>query len=340
MTILYDLVDPAELTGYVRELPVPAEIGLNRYLPDRLIDDIEAVIDQVSRTNRAAKFRAYDAETPIGKRDAFSQSRITLPPLGQKTLIGEYERLLLQRLQGANNGTLARAIYDDVDLNARAVQIRMELARGDVLNDGKFTLTAENGLTIEADFGVPGSHIVTTGVSWATHASADVIGDLQTWLDVYEDDGGPCGRIVVSKTTLRHMLQNAGLRALANANGIIPSTINQAQLNSLLEMNGLPPVEVYNGRFDVDGVTTRAIPVDKVVFLPENPSDLGYTAWGITAEALELAEAQRLSLEAAPGLVAVVMKVEDPVGRWTKVGAVGMPVLVNPRRLMVADTIP
>ncbi len=340
MTILYDLVDPAELTGYVRELPVPGEIGLNRYLPDRLIDDIEAIIDRVSRTNRAAKFRAYDAETPIGKRDSFAQDRITLPPLGQKTLIGEYERLLLQRLQGAKSGALARAIYDDVDLNARAVQIRMELARGDVLSDGKFTLTAENGLTIEADFGVPGSHIVATAISWATTATANILGDLQTWIDVYEDDGGAAGRLLVSTTTLRHMLQNAGLRALANANGIIPSTINQGQLNSILEMNGLPPVEVYNGRFDVDGVTTRAIPVDKLVILPANPTDLGYTAWGITAEALELAEAQRLSLEAAPGLVAVVMKVEDPVGRWTKVGAVGMPVIVNPRRMLVADTIP
>ncbi len=339
MTILYDLVDPAELTGYVRELPVPAEIGLNRYLPDREIDDIEAIIDRVSRTNRAAKFRAWDAETPVGKRDSFSRDRVGLPPLGQKTMIGEFERLQLQRLQGASTDALTRAIYDDVDLNARAVQIRVELARGDVLTDGKFTLTAENGLTIECDFAVPGTHIVSTAVSWATHASADVVGDLQTWLDVYEDDGGPCGRIVVSKTVLRHMLQNAGLRALANANGIIPSQINQTQLNSLLEVNGLPPIEVYNGRFDVDGVTTRAIPVDKICFLPENPADLGYTAWGMTAEALELVEAQKLSLEAAPGLVAVVMKTDDPVSRWTKVGAVAMPIIVNPNRLLVADVV-
>ncbi len=339
MTIIYDLVNPATLTGYVRELPLPAEIGLNRYLPDIVLDDIEATIDSLTRTNRAAMYRAFDAETPIGKRDSFTRSKVSLPPLGQKTPIGEYETLALRRLQGASSDALTRAIYDDVDLNARAVQIRAELARGDVLTDGKFTLTAENGLTYECDFGVPGGNIVTTSVSWATHASADVVGDLQTWLDVYEAYG-PCGRIVGSKTTLRHMLQNAGLRALAQANGIIPSTLNQAQLNSLLEMNGLPPFEVYNGQFDVAGVTTRALPVDKIVFLPVNPTDLGYTAWGITAEALELAEAQRLTLDSAPGLVAVVTKTDDPVTRWTKVGATCLPVLTNPKRILIADTIP
>jgi len=338
MTIIYDLVDPATLTGYVRELPLPAEVGLNRYLPDILIDDIEATIDSLTRTNRAATYRAFDAETPIGKRDGFSRSKIAIPPLGQKTQIGEYETLALRRLQGGSADALTRQIYDDVDLNARAVQIRAELGRGDVLTDGKFTLTGENGLTTEADYGVPGSNIVSTGVSWATVASANVLADLQTWLDVYETNG-PCGRILVSRTVLRHMLQNAGLRALANANGIIPSTISTMQLNSILEANGLPPVEVYNGQFDVGGVTTRPIPVDRIVFLPVNPTDLGYTAWGITAEALELAEAQSISLDAAPGLVAVVMKSEDPVARWTKVGGTCLPVITNPRRILIADVV-
>jgi hypothetical protein len=339
MTILYDLVDPAELTGYTRELPVPAEIGLNRYLPDRLIDDIEATINKVTRTNRAAKFRAYDAETPIGKRDTASKVVVELPPIGQKTVIGEYNRLQLARLQGSQTNALVNAIFDDADLNARAVQIRVELARGDVLTDGKFTLTGENGLTLEADFGVPGTHIVNTGISWATHASATVLTDLQTWLDVYEADAGPCGRILVSKTVLRHMMQNAAIRAMASSNGIVPEMISQMQLNQLLELNGLPPVEVYDGRFDVDGVTTRAIPVDKIAFMPVNPSDLGYTAWGITAEALELAEAQRMTLEGAPGLVACVMRTFDPVSTWTKVGGVVMPVLVDPNKLLVADVI-
>lgn len=338
MTILYDLVDPAELTGFVRELPVPAEIGLNRYLPDRLINDIEATISKVTRTNRAAKFRAYDAETPIGKRDTASRTVVELPPVGQKTVIGEYNRLQINRLEGSASSALVDAIFDDAELNARAVQVRAELARGDVLTDGKLTIN-ENGLIIEADWAVPGTHIVSTSTTWANHASATVLTDLQTWLDVYEADGGPCGRIVVSKTVARHMLQNAAIRALASSNGVVPEMINLVQLNQLLEFQGLPPVEIYDGRFDVDGSTARAIPVDKIVFLPVTPTDLGYTAWGITAEALELAEAQRMTLEGAPGLVACVMRTFDPVSTWTKVGGVVMPVIVDPNKLLVADVL-
>ena len=95
MAIIADLIPPAVLTGFVREMPGPANYNLNQVLPDRQIGDIEAAIDVVLRTNRAATFRAYDAETPIGKRDAFQRSRVQLPPLGQKTVMGEQERLLL-----------------------------------------------------------------------------------------------------------------------------------------------------------------------------------------------------------------------------------------------------
>ena len=40
--------------------------------------------------------------------------------------------------------------------NVTAGMAIMELARGDVLTDGKFTLNGEGGLILEADFGVPG----------------------------------------------------------------------------------------------------------------------------------------------------------------------------------------
>lgn len=339
MPELFDLADPAVLTEYVRELPQPAEIGLNRYLPDRVIDDVEALIDEVQRTNRAAKFRAFDAETPVGKRDSIVRKKVGLPPLGQKTVVGEWERLQLERLQGRNDSALKRTIYDDVEVNARAVRIRMELARGDVLADGKVTIT-ENGLVgLEADYGLPVGHSVTAATTWAT-ASVDIPTELGGWLDTYADAGGMAGRLVASRTVARYMLSNDKFRQLAAVNGYVPSTLSLGQLNSVLESYGWPPVEVYNSSFDVDGVTTRAIAVDKLLILPENPSDLGYTAWGITAEALELVEANRLSFEDAPGLVATVMKESDPVAVWTKVGAVGMPVLTNPRRLMVADVVP
>lgn len=342
MALNYDYVTPAALTGYVRAVPTPAQIQLERYLPTRQINDIEAIWNEVTRTNRAATYRAFDAETPIGQRDSFSQKRIQLPPLGQKTVVGEYERLQLERMRTGGNAdqAIVDAIYDDAEINTRAVLWRMELARGDVLVDGKFTLTGENGLTIEADFGVPGSHIVAPSTLWTVYASATPLADLRAWVQLYIDDNGEApGRMLMSSKRVTDLCLNAEVRALAATTFGTPSIVTPGQLQQVLSAQGLPPIETYDSQVDVAGVTTRIIPQDRVIFLPANPADLGYTAMGITAEALELTGGNNPQLvpAQAPGLVGVVMKDGDPVRTWTKVGAVGMPILTNPKLLLVAD---
>jgi hypothetical protein len=342
--IIYDLVLPSLLTGYIREVPIPAIFNLNQYLPDREIHDIEAMWDVVTRTNRAAKFRAYDAETPIGKRDSMTRSRVVLPPVGEKRVLTEYERLQLERLRGGNNlDRLIEQLYADEEANVRAIRARMELARGDVLSDGKFTLTGENGLTLEADFGIAGNHIVAPGVLWSDHANATPLIDYWNWVQQYIlDCGEPPGVVVTGRTTVAHMLQNQSIRQIAATVVGTPAQISRQQLNQTLDAYMLPPlvVQPYDTLVDVDGVSTRPIAANKFVMLPQNPSDLGYTAWGITAEALELAalpaEQGGIALRDAPGVVGVVMKDSDPVRTWTKAAAVGMPIITDPRRLMVA----
>lgn len=340
MTLLYDLVDPAFLTGVARETPVPSNFILNRFLPDVEHRAIELAIDRVTRVNRVAKFRAFDAETPIGKRPSFTRDKVKLPPIGQKLVVGEFDTIMLQLLETGGNNVepIRRAIYDDTAENVRTIRNRMELARGDVLVDGKFTLAGENGLTLEANFGVPGSHLVAPGVLWSDQANATPLLDEMGWVDTYITDAGePPGFQLVSTTTLRHMLQNAALRGLAAANGVTPGTLSLDQLNGILQIHGLPPVVVNDARVDVDGVSTRVIPADRVVFLPANPSDLGETAWGVTAESIALAAERRIELEDAPGIVAVNLVDGDPVRVWSKATAVGMPVIRDPNRLLVAD---
>lgn len=345
MTIDTDYVDPATATGYVRELPIRANYTLNRFLPDRQINDIEALVEQITRTNRAAKFRAYDAETPIGQRDSFQRSRILMPPLGQKTLLTEWERLQLERVRtgGDNSQVVIDNILSDVDVNSAAVDARMELARGDVLTDGKLTLSGENGLTLEADYGVPGTHLVTADTTWAT-ASTEILADIRLWADLYTDDAGePPAYMLCSRSAVGYMLGNEEFRAAryGNLSGA-PGTISRADLGQVLDAHGLPQIVEYHARINVDGVSTAPIAADKVVFLPANPADLGYTAWGITAEALELAGGSNPMLQPTDmaGKVAVVEKGGDPVQRWTKVAAVGMPVINDPNKLLVADVVP
>lgn len=346
--IVDDFIEPAVLTGFVREVPSPYALTLNQWLPDRQIGDIEAAIDQVTRTNRAAKFRAWDTETPIGQRDTFQRSKVKLPPLGIKLPIGEYERLLLERIRtgGDNRDAYIEAIYDDAVTATENVLNRMEIARGDVLIDGKFTLAGENGLTLEADFGVDPSNLVTAATAWSDHTNATILSNLKTWIDHYVDvNGERPGYMLTSNTVINNMLLASELRDLfrtgSNILNTSPNLITPSMLNQVLVAYGYPPIVEYNTKIEVDGVNTRVLDDTRVIFLPSDPARLGYTAWGITAEALELASGQNPSLEFSqlPGLVGVVMKEGDPVRHWTKVGGVGMPIIVNPRLLMVADVL-
>lgn len=298
--IIDDFLEPATLTGFVREVPGPAQLTLNRFLPDRQINDIEAALDSVTRTNRSAKFRAYDAETPIGRRDVFESKRVKLPPLGQKLPIGEYERLTLERIRtgGDNRAGIVNAIYDDAETNTRAIYNRMELARGDVLQDGKFTLTGENGLTIEADFGLDPTHVVNAAVLWSDSANASPLTDMRAWTSRYvADTGERPAYMIVSEAVYSSLLLSEEIRQLGASLAGVPALMTDTQLTQVMGAFRLPQLVPYDTLLDVDGVTKRVLAQDKVILLPSDPQSLGFTAWGITAEALELAGGQNPSLE-------------------------------------------
>lgn len=344
MAIVFDgPVTPEALTAFVREVPTPSEQILNRLLPDRYFDRNTIDFSELTRTNRTARFRAFDGRLHVSERDQLATKQVKLPALSTSTSMGELERLQLEfaRAGGGTNAAQVNAIYNDATNLTREIQSRMEQARGDVLTDGKFTLAGEGGLYMEADYGVPATHLVAPGIPWSTVASATIIANEAAWVDVYVASNGfrPGGQ-VMSQTVLNYMLQNAELRTLAATLAGTPGLITRAGLDAALAAYSLPPILfIYDTLVDVDGTSTRVIPADRVIFVPPNPSDLGYTAWGVSATSLELVNSNvaELSFEEAPGVVGVVEKIGPPYREFTFVDAVGMPVLAQPRLLMIAD---
>ncbi len=347
MPIIDDYVEPTVLTGFVREVPTPSNLMLAQFLPDRNIGNIEAAIDKVTKTNRAAEFRSWDSETPVGQRDSFSRSKVKLPPLGQKLPISEQEHLMLERVRtgGDNRNGYVQAIYDDATTLANNVRRRMELARGDVLTDGKFTLTDEHGLTLEANFGIPSGNLVTAGVVWSDHDDATPLLDLKAWIDIYvELNGERPGKILTSNTVVNNLILSGEIRELFYRGDVLsgsPNLVTEAQLQQALTAHRIPPIIEYNTKINWNGSNQRVIPEDKLIFLPENAADLGYTAWGVTAESLVLATGANpgLLFEELPGLVGVVMVDGGPGQSWPKVAAVGMPLIADPDKIMVADVL-
>lgn len=346
MVILFDgPVQPDDLTTFIREVPVPNELTLLRDMPVRFVEDNTVDFAEIVRTNRTARYRSFDGRVHVSRRDAGSEKRVKLLPLSTSLEEGEYERLqrTFARLQGGNPAALEQAAYNDSENLTREVQNRLEQAWGDVYADGKLTI-AENGFAGEADFGVPGTHLVAPSVAWtaANKATMTPLSDIETWSDVYlATNGFRPARMKTSLIRIRAVTRSDEvINAIKGAQTGV-TRISLAELNDFLAGEGLPVFDdAYETSVDVDGATTRVIADDKVVFLPPDLAQLGYTAFGVSATALELVNSGQaeMSFEEAAGIVGVIFKEDGvPFRQYTYVDAVAMPILANARRLLVAD---
>lgn len=336
MPDLRDLVDPAELIDVVRQLQFP-RFTLSNVFPENTIDDtVYGFQKRTESVIRAASARTYDAEAAIGSRPGVARVTGQLPPISQKIVLTEGERLMLRNLLGGGNVSdeFIQEIFNDAARMVSAVQARVELARGDALTDGIVTIMGEEiegGLTV--DFGVPAGHKVVAAAVWTT-TTTDIVTDVRNWVETYVDANGvPPGRAITSTRIISAMLRNESVQALI---GDRPTLDN---LNLAMQAEGFPTIE----RYDVQVVTpagaqARVIPDDRFIMLPGTDGDvLGRTEYGITVEAMELVNEGLIPSEAAAGVVAVAWKTKDPVQIWTKGAAIALPLIVNPTLLFTAD---
>jgi hypothetical protein len=341
MTIFFDApVEPDALTTFIREVPLNNELELSAMFPPRYLDTNTVDFAEIVRTNRTARYRSYDGRIHVSARDAGSEKRVKLPPLSSSLSLGEYERLQLEfaRTGGTNQQALARSIYNDGENLTREVQNRAEQAWGDVLTDGKLTIPE---LGTEADFGVPANHLVAPATAWTDIATATVLTDMLSWSDIWgTTNGGTPGYGKTSRRVLRLMQRNKEIIDAVYGSTQGRTRVTMAELNALLDSEGLPTMlSPYETSVDVDGTITRVLPEDRLLMLPTDISSLGYMAYGVSATALELVNSNRseLSFEDAPGIVGVVVQDGPPFRQWTFVDAVGMPILTDAKRLLVAD---
>lgn len=330
--LVFDLIEPADMLDFVRTEATELNrnvFRLSDFLPSREVDDIEyRFLSGNFNDVDAATYRTYDTEAPIAGRQGAERRSGALPPISRKIRLGEEERLRQRALDRGDNSTIVDQLYNDAAQMVRAVQARLEMARGEALYSGKIVLN-ENGVMATIDFGRAAGHTVAPGTLWSNPA-ADILGDLLSWVETYVDtNGSPPGGILTSTTVVRDMLRNTGIRELA---------VSRAALDSVLSNYELPPLlQPYDVKVRVNGVATRVIPADRLILMPSADEPLGDTFYGVTAEALELREAGQIVADEAPGIVGVVQKTFDPVATWTKAAAIAVPVLGNPDLTFAAD---
>lgn len=345
MPIIWDAeVEPDDLTYFIREMPVPGDFALLAENETEFYDDNTIDWGEITRVNRTARYRSFDGRVHVSSRDTASDKRVRLLPLSSSLSLGEYERLQQEfaRTGGTRVQALERAIYNDGEKLTREVFARLEQAWGDVYTDGKLTIS-ENGFAGEADYGVPGNHLVAPSTAWTNTASATVLTDIETWTQRYvaTNNGQRPGRLRTSQARLNNVVRNKEVIDAIYGATAGRTRVNISEVNDLLANENLPTFELaYDGAVDVDGVTVRTIPEDRVIMRPANLRELGHTAMGLSATALELVNSANsdLDFEEAPGIVGVVFKEDGvPFRQHTYVDAVGMPVLTDARKLLIAD---
>ncbi|WP_435245101.1 major capsid protein [Streptomyces tendae] len=339
LELLLRELTPADINAFVREIPGPEDYDLTRsVLPEARINSVKWRVKRTNRRVPAAKFRAWDATTPVATREiTMVETEGKLPPLGQKYLVGEMEQLLLDADRGASSDELVQAVYDDVAAHVLSIRSRMELAAGDLLADGKFTLRGENNLYIEYDAQVPAAHMPTAPVPW-TDPTADALGDEMRWIQALRDARAPLpARVKTSFKAKALLAGNQSYRA-AYYGALLGSQIPTAvlapnEVDAVRARYGLPPIEVYDVQIPLDdGSNPRALPENLWLMLPPNPRQWGETQYGVTAESLVLSRGTNPAIlrQDAPGIVVTHGYTDDPVTVWTKVAASAMPVLYVP----------
>lgn len=341
--LIYDLVDPAELQGFVRAVQVEQFGLLNGVFPTRPVDDLEYRFTRGEFSDMdVATYRAFDAEAPLGTRPGMSRMAGELPPISKKMRLGEEQRLRLRQLQGAQGGAaaLVNQVFDDAARLTRSILGRLELACGDALVNGKVTI-AENGVAATVDYGYVAGQKPTRTLAW-TDPAADIIGELTAWVEAYSDrTGGLRPAYFLTSGAVRNaMLRNTAMRNYLVGNVAAagtPQLMTVAALGSVLDAFDLPPIRLYDTSLPVGGVTTKVMPTNRLLLMP--PGTPGATFSGTTAEAIELAGARAIANDQIAGMTAVVDKTFDPVSLWTKVSAIALPVLYQPDAITVATVL-
>lgn len=343
MALWTDLIEPAELTGFVREAFEANERAkglLARFLPNTFVPDITVRFTKGDAgLVEEASYRAYDAEPEVVSPGKAGRVVIELPAIGSVKPVSEYLQL---RARSASDEALRNVVLKEALRSVQGVSDRTERMRGTVLTTGRATIDQTN-YSVTDDFGRDPSMSVTAATTWGT-TGARVLDDLLAWADAYADlNGERPGALVVSSKVARTIRAATEFQVKLIDGASRAASLDQ--VNAILDTEGLPSLVVYDRRTQRGGRRLRVLPEDTLLLLPapvdpdaEGASALGATFWGQT---LSAADADMgIDDDQLPGIVASLDRADrTPRTVAIDVDAIALPVLANANLSMAAKVL-
>lgn len=288
----------------------------------------------------ALRLSSYDAKAIRRDRKGIEHYETEMPFFKESMYIDEDMRRQLNIMLQTNNRALINQIltriFDDSVELIKASYVALERMRMQALTTGAVSL-ASNGQSYTYDYGVPAEQKVTVTKSWSD-ASADIIGDINKYIETMKAKGVKITRAVCNSSVAKHFKTNTAMKnaIYVFANGTVEVTVKKA-VEYIFAETGLRIVvndDVYVGE---DGKAVKYVPDDTFVMFPEG--DLGYTHMGVTPEESDLMNSLTAKVSLVGDGIAVTTHEEhDPVNVETKVTMVALPSFEKANEVVIIDT--
>lgn len=336
MALYNDLIHASELTVFARRTQEDIEardVSLAAFFPATTTDsDVAKYSITDGGLVDAAQYRSFDAESPIGGPRGGRTVALQLPPVSQKNRIGELDTI---RARGGSDQAQEKVGSVTADTTS-AVLSRIEALRGSILETGRVTIK-ENGFYADEDLGRKPEMTTTASNAWDDDAGTP-LDDLIAWAEKYEEENGVLPGTLLASTKIISVFQRNKQVRDAVGGTAVRNVVTLDELNSVLGSYGLPGFTRFGRSVSMGGTRRKILSPDKVFMLPAAGSiELGQTVFGVTAEAN--APEYGIAPGSAPGVVAGVIREDDPYAYWVRVNALALPVMTNPNASMVAQVL-
>lgn len=269
-------------------------------LPERMVPDIAYREDAIRyRTVIANDGSRY---SPAQKRADNQLVGSFLVELGNsdiaRELTGRDYEALLRLLATRPTMEAAANLIQWLDLTVNRALIELnEKQRWDAMLNAQVTRSGDNGYQEVVTYPNPAGHRVTTGGTWSLD-TYDPYPDILAGAQKLADKGYTVSRIVTTRKTVGILAKNAKMasktvgRVRVDATNdvvVIPGQrASVADLNALLNADGLPPIEMYDLPYYTQNGSARFLPEGNLLMAAETGRDETITEQNVAAGTLNV----------------------------------------------------